>query len=188
MAIVLPQGRFNNTSDTYIREFIAQRGRILAVVGLHGNTFKPHTGTKTSVLLVQKWDDELCPEVDDYPIFFAVSAKSGKDNSGDYVYAKNDNGQYKLDRNGHLIVDHDLHNHDGELPDGITEAFIQWAKEEGLSFWRNGEDGSEAERRKAWQRFVATNRRREIQVDNDFDISDLCDEINDMESDLGDLY
>ena len=135
MAIVLPQGRFNNTSDKHIREFIAQHGRILAVVGLHGNTFKPHTGTKTSVLFVQKWHDELCPKVDDYPIFFAVSEKGGKDNSGDYIYVKNGNGQYKLDKNGHLIVDHDLHNHDGELPDGIAEAFIEWAKGEKLSFW-----------------------------------------------------
>ncbi len=135
MAIVLPQGRFNNTSDKHIREFIAQHGRILAVVGLHGNTFKPHTGTKTSVLFVQKWHDELCPKVDDYPIFFAVSEKGGKDNSGDYIYVKNGNGQYKLDKNGHLIVDHDLHNHDGELPDGIAEAFIEWAKSEKLSFW-----------------------------------------------------
>ena len=33
MAIVLPQGRFNNTSDKPIRDFIAQHGRILAVVG-----------------------------------------------------------------------------------------------------------------------------------------------------------
>jgi type I restriction enzyme M protein len=136
MAIVLPQGRFNNTTDKYIRDFIAEHGRILAVVGLHGNTFKPHTGTKTSVLFVQKWDDELCPKVDDYPIFFAVSEKGGKDNSGDYAYLKNDNGQYKLDRNGHLIVEHDLHNHGGELPDGIAEAFIKWAKSEKLSFWQ----------------------------------------------------
>ncbi|MFA5419477.1 MAG: N-6 DNA methylase, partial [Bacteroidales bacterium] len=37
MAIVLPQGRFNNSSDKKIREFIADRCRILAVVGLHGN-------------------------------------------------------------------------------------------------------------------------------------------------------
>lgn len=139
MAIVLPQGRFNNTSDKSIREFIAQHGRILAVVGLHGNTFKPHTGTKTSVLFVQKWDDKLCPKVDDYPIFFAVSEKGGKDNSGDYIYVKNNgNGQYKLDKNGHLIVDHDLHNHGGELPDGIAEAFIEFAKEEKLSFWAKG--------------------------------------------------
>ncbi len=135
MAIVLPQGRFNNTSDKYIRKFIAKRARILAVVGLHGNTFKPHTGTKTSVLFVQKWDDELCPEVDDYPIFFAVSEKGGKDTSGDYVYLKDETGQDKLDKNGHLIVDHDLHNHNGELPNGIAEAFIKWGKSEGLSFW-----------------------------------------------------
>ena len=136
MAIVLPQGRFNNTSDKYIRKFIAKRARILAVVGLHGNTFKPHTGTKTSVLFVQKWDDELCPEVDDYPIFFAVSEKGGKDTSGDYVYLKDDTGQDKLDKNGRLIVEHDLHNHDSELPMGIAEAFAQFAKSENLSFWR----------------------------------------------------
>jgi len=138
MAIVLPQGRFNHTSNKHIREFIAKHARIIAVVGLHGNTFKPHTGTKTSVLFVQKWDDKLCPKVDDYPIFFAVSEKGGKDNSGDYIYLKNDNGQDKLDKNGHLIVDHDLHNHDGELPDGIAEAFIEWAKSEKLSFWIGG--------------------------------------------------
>jgi type I restriction enzyme M protein len=57
MAVVLPQGRFNNSSDQRVREFIMERCRILAVVGIHGNTFKPHTGTKTSVLFVQKWTD-----------------------------------------------------------------------------------------------------------------------------------
>jgi len=135
MAIVLPQGRFNNASDKQIREFIAKNARILAVVGLHQNTFKPHTGTKTSVLFVQKWDDVICPKGDDYPIFFAVSEKGGKNNSGDYVFLQNESGLYKLDRNGHLIVNHDLHNHGGELPNGIAEAFIEFAKEEKLSFW-----------------------------------------------------
>ncbi len=135
MAIVLPQGRLNNTSDMNVRKFMAEHARILAVIGLHVNTFKPHAGTKTSILILQKWDDKLCPKVDDYPIFFAVSEKGGKSNSGDYVYLKNGNGQYKLDKNGHLIVDHDLHNHDGELPDGIAEAFIKWAATERLSFW-----------------------------------------------------
>ena len=140
MAIVLPQGRFNNTSDKYIRDFVAERARILAVVGLHPNTFKPHTGTKTSVLFLQKWNDDesvgpLCPRVDDYPVFMAVSNKGGKNNSGDYVYAKDENGQDRLDGNGHLIVDHDLHSHNGELSDSIAEVFIEWAKSETLSFW-----------------------------------------------------
>ncbi len=136
MAIVLPQGRFNNTSDKDIREFIARKARILAVVGLQNNTFKPHTGTKTSVLFLQKWDEKLCPMKKDYPIFFAVSDKSGKDNSGDYIYINVDEGKPKLDKNGHFIVDHDLHNHGGELSDGIAEAFIDWAKKENLSFWK----------------------------------------------------
>lgn len=106
MAIVLPQGRFNNSSDKYIREFIAERCRILAVVGLHGNVFKPHTGTKTSVLFVQKWDDKLCPKKDDYPIFFATMQKPSKDNSGDKIYVKDPvTGENVLDRHGHLITE-----------------------------------------------------------------------------------
>ncbi|MDR2042637.1 MAG: SAM-dependent methyltransferase [Tannerella sp.] len=167
MAIVLPQGRFNNSSDKYIREFIAERCRILAVVGLHGNVFKPHTGTKTSILFVQKWDDTLCPKVDDYPIFFATMQEPSKDNSGDKIYLrKRDLQKYKylpqpkqselnivceptveyitnpknlddfaLDEHQHLIVKHDLFNHDGLTRDGIAEAFAEFAKKEKLSFF-----------------------------------------------------
>lgn len=145
MAIVLPQGRFNNSSDKAIREFIAERCRILAVVGLHGNVFKPHTGTKTSVLFVQKWDDELCPKKEDYPIFFATMQKPSKDNSGDKIYLKDpETGENALDEHGHLIVDHDLYQlsykkQDGtivKLDPGIAEAFAEFAKREGLSFFR----------------------------------------------------
>lgn len=99
MAVVLPQGRFNNSGDKLIRDYIAERCRILAVVGLHGNVFKPHTGTKTSVLFVQKWTDDSCgfpnicpkPTPDekgniDYPIFFATMQEPSKNNSGDKIY------------------------------------------------------------------------------------------------------
>jgi len=57
MAIVLPQGRLNNSSDLPIRNFIFNKARLLAVVGLNVNTFKPHTGTKTSVLFLQKYTE-----------------------------------------------------------------------------------------------------------------------------------
>ncbi len=136
MAIVLPQGRFNNSTDKYIREYISDHCRILAVVGLHGNVFKPHTGTKTSVLFLQKWDKELCPKKDDYPIFFATMCELSKDSSGDKIYVQNENGTLRLDRHGHLIVKHDLYNHDGLTQDGIAEAFIEFAKKEGLSFFQ----------------------------------------------------
>lgn len=166
MAIVLPQGRFNNSSDKNIRDFIAERCRILAVVGLHGNTFKPHTGTKTSVLFVQKWNDDskagvLCPRQDDYNIFFATMRKSGKDNSGEKIWRKISppttsppddeiselmppspvermvgvEGDFLQDIHGHLVVDHDLYNHEGLTEDGIAEAFIEFAKKENLSFF-----------------------------------------------------
>lgn len=134
MAVVLPQGRFNNSSDKYIRDYIAKHCRILAVVGLHGNVFKPHTGTKTSVLFVQKWDNELCPYKEDYPIFFATMQEPGKDNSGEKIYVTKD-GKPVLDTHGHLIVKHDLYNHDGLTQDGIAEAFIEFAKKEKLSFF-----------------------------------------------------
>lgn len=181
MAIVLPQGRFNNTTDKYIRDFIAERARILAVVGLHGNTFKPHTGTKTSVLFVQKWDDELCPRAEDYPIFFAVSEKAGKDNSGDYVYVKNEDGQEKLDINGHLIVDHDLHDNNGELRDGIAEAFIDWAIGEKLSFWNIEEDRLTFKRRKAWRDILESGSKHRIRVEPDVDVNNLIDEMYDAD-------
>lgn len=126
MAIVLPQGVLNNTNMEYIREWIFEKARILAVVGLHGNTFKPHTGTKTSVLFLQKWGGETGEPLADYPIFMAVSKKAGKDNSGDYVYKKDVAGNYVHDGRGRKVLDHDL--------DGIAEGFVKFASEQGFNF------------------------------------------------------
>jgi type I restriction enzyme M protein len=153
MAIVLPQGVFNNSTDDIIREFIAERCRILAVVGLHGNTFKPHAGVKTSVLLVQKWTDPqgTCPHREDYPIFFATQRLEGKNNSGEKLYwlpnlegttTKYDTAA--LDVYGHPVVYHDLFQtllvtgKSGtalHTPEGITEAFQEFARKERLPFF-----------------------------------------------------
>ncbi|MEO3430541.1 N-6 DNA methylase [Pelagibius sp. CAU 1746] len=141
MAIVLPQGRFNNIGDRRVREFVMERCRVLGVVGLHLNSFKPHTGTKTSVLLVQKWNDDpsvgpLCPRVDDYNIFFATQRTESVNNRGEKVYVREPDGSLKRDTHGHFIVAHDLYNHEGLTQDGIAEAFVEFAKKEGFSFFR----------------------------------------------------
>ncbi len=120
MAIVLPQGVLNNTQMQYIRQYLFDKAQLLAVVGLHGNTFKPHTGTKTSVLFLRKWKEDEEP-LKDYPIFLAVSQKSGKDNSGDLVYKKDENGDYIRDSRGHKLIDDDL--------DQIADEFIKFSKE-----------------------------------------------------------
>jgi len=120
MAIVLPQGVLNNTNMENVREYLFEKARILAVVGLHGNTFKPHTGTKTSVLFLQKWGGETGEPQKDYPIFMAVSKKGGKDNSGDYIYKKGPNGEYVHDTKGRKVLDHDL--------DEIVNGFLKFVK------------------------------------------------------------
>lgn len=130
-AIVLPQGRFNNLGDEALRRWIAERARVLAVVGLHANTFKPHTGTKTSVLFIQTWNedrksDSYNPRTEQYPIFLATSEEPGKDNSGDYVYRIGPDNAPVLDSHNHMIVEHDL--------DEIANAFVKWVKKQGLAF------------------------------------------------------
>lgn len=114
------------------------------MVRLHGNVFKPHTGTKTSVLLVQKWNDDpkagmLCPRVDDYPIFFATMKEPSKDNSGDKIYRSAPDGSTLLDEYDHLVVQHDLFSQDlkdgHRTPEGIAEAFKEFAKKEAFGFF-----------------------------------------------------
>ncbi|MBU4298442.1 SAM-dependent methyltransferase, partial [Patescibacteria group bacterium] len=136
MAIVLPQGKLNNTNTEHIRLWLIEKARILAVVGLDNNTFKlpapaKGAGTKTSLLFLQKWNDDpkqgpLCPYKKDYSIFMAASKKSGKNSSGEYVYLKDKNGNFIKDNEGNLVIDHDL--------DDIAGAFVKFAKEQKFSF------------------------------------------------------
>jgi len=128
MAIVSPQGNLNNTSAEYVRKFIGDKARVLAIVGLHVNTFKPFTGTKTSVIFLQKWRNES-EITDDYPIFMGASEKPGKDNSGNYVFKKEADGSYLLVENDKRQIHHDL--------DDIADAFIQFARGQALDFWKD---------------------------------------------------
>lgn len=125
MAIVLPQGVLNNTQMEYVRKFILTKARLLAVVGLHGNTFKPHTGTKTSVIFLQKLKEGE-EAAKDYPIFMAVSKKGGKDTSGEYIYRKDKDGNVMFNMEGKKIIDHDL--------DEIADEFGKFAEEKKINF------------------------------------------------------
>ena len=137
MAIVLPQGIFNNTNMEWLRLWLFEKARILAVVGLEGNTFKlpapaKGTGTKTSVLFLQKWDEgQKLPK--DYPIFMAVSKKSGKDNSGEYIYV-NEKGQ-RVKSEGGIFEAYENLRLDDDLNE-IAEKFIKFAEKEKFEWWK----------------------------------------------------
>jgi type I restriction enzyme M protein len=136
MAIVLPQGVYNNTNMEWLRGWLFEKARILAVVGLEGNTFKlpapaKGTGTKTSVLFLKKWEEDEDP-LDDYPIFMAVSKKSGKDNSGEYIFLDEKGQRIKseggiFETAGKLRLDDDLNE--------IAEAFVKFSKKEKFEWW-----------------------------------------------------
>ena len=80
MAIVLPDGVFGNNKLGYIRRFIMQRFRLVAVIDIPLETFMLNTGTKTSILIVQKMRNEDIPS--DYPVFMCVAETCGHDRRG----------------------------------------------------------------------------------------------------------
>lgn len=94
MAIVLPRGILKNYSDERIRRYILLNARILAVVGLGGNMFKPFTNTKTIVLFIQKrykpfeTEEQVRIADDNEDIVFCVTEKSGKDKTGKIITDK----------------------------------------------------------------------------------------------------
>lgn len=125
MAVVLPQGTLNNVNSSFVRQWLLERARILAVVGLHSNSFKPFTNTKTSVLFLQKNGEAAPPAAHD--IFMAVNRKPLRDSSGSYVFAMDSQGTFVRDQHGKRVFADDL--------DEIAESFKTWAQEEGLDFW-----------------------------------------------------
>ena len=59
LAIVLPDGILNNSSLQYVRDYIEQHYRILAVVSLPQTAFKHYeAGVKPSILFLQKFSEE----------------------------------------------------------------------------------------------------------------------------------
>jgi len=134
MAIVLPQGNLNNIGTKALREWIMSKARILAVVGLGVNTFKPFTGTKTSVVFLQKWGGLAGKRIEEYPIFMATSERSGKNSSGDYVVLTDKEG-HLINKQGEVIdpmkdkpvIDNDLNE--------VAEAFKNFCDKEGIKLY-----------------------------------------------------
>jgi type I restriction enzyme M protein len=80
MAIVLPDGIFGNETESYVRNWILQNAKIIAIIDVPLETFLPHTGTKTSILVLQKVEKEKIKE--NYPIFLSIAEYCGHDRRG----------------------------------------------------------------------------------------------------------
>ncbi|MGN8629834.1 N-6 DNA methylase [Lactobacillus amylovorus] len=106
MAIVLPKEILSGTEgeSIRIRKWLLKKARILGVVDLPREAFQPYTGTKTSLVFLEKNTDLNS----NYPIFMSVSNTVGHDRRGKAIYVKDNSGEDAVDSDGNKIIDNDL--------------------------------------------------------------------------------
>lgn len=108
MGIVLPNGNFENPSLEYLRAYIKQKAKLLAVIKLPQETFIPFgTGVKTSILFLEKDSQN---DKKQYDIFWGKVTKLGYqgNKNGTLLYKKNEFGQVIKDKNGQPILEEDF--------------------------------------------------------------------------------
>lgn len=90
IALVTPYQVLSGPQLGYVRQWILRQARIRAVVDLPADTFQPWTGTKTSLLVLERrakpvelWE----PKVDEgHSIFMSVSSHIGHDRRGNPIW------------------------------------------------------------------------------------------------------
>lgn len=113
MAIVLPDAILSGPKLQYVRDYILQHAKLIAVVSLPYATFIPHgANVKASIVFLQKLNSEELFTVnsDDYSVFLADIEKIGYEGNknGTIIYKMDDYGEYILDEKNNKIVDEDI--------------------------------------------------------------------------------
>lgn len=76
MAMVLPNGILGNEQESYLRQYIQDKGDLFAIVQLPFETFSPNVTINTSVLFIQKGKS------DKKDIFVSINENCGHDKKG----------------------------------------------------------------------------------------------------------
>ena len=123
MVIVLPRQNLSGTqnSSVELRKWLFNKVKITAIIDLPREAFQPHTGTKTSLLFLEK----VSNIEQNYPVFMAVSEAVGHDRRGHPIYRKDDSGKFLQDKNNNPIIWNDL-----------PEIYEQW------ELFKNGQEFS----------------------------------------------
>jgi len=126
LGIVLPDSILSSPGLTWLREWILKKTYVIASVDLPVETFEPHTGTQTSILILRKknvWQEKLAL-TEDYDIFMAIPEKVGHDRRGNPVFKTTPEGEIELDANGEPVIADDLPR--------VAERFREWIKKKGM--------------------------------------------------------
>jgi len=107
MAMVLPNGDFENSSLAYLRHYIAGIAEVFAVIKLPQETFIPSgTGVKTSIIFLRKKNgNDVIRKV-----FFSQVTKLGYsgNKNGSLIYKKDEIGNTIKNKVGGLQIDEDI--------------------------------------------------------------------------------
>jgi len=154
MAIVLPDSILGSPGLGYIRQWLLAEAKIIASIDLDADTFQPHTGVQTSILILQKKTKEEKDEeqrtriLRPYNIFMAVIDKVGHDKRGNNTYQRDEHGDEILIEVDDNIIELDK-TADGhstaksakrmeKIPDdqtrAVPEIFAEWKRNEGIAW------------------------------------------------------
>lgn len=94
LAIILPYQILSGPQTLYVRNWLLKQAHLLAVIDLPSETFQPHTGTKTALVLLKKRKHPLkkITEAEDHDIFMSIPKWIGHDRRGNPVYKKSPEG------------------------------------------------------------------------------------------------
>ena len=101
IGIVMPKSFLDTRTYYPVRRLLLDEYRLVGVVNCHKDTFQPHTGVRTCLVIVER-PLKLSDLPQDYPVFMAISKKIGQDSEGFPIF--------KRDKNNNITdeVDHDL--------------------------------------------------------------------------------
>ncbi len=156
LAIVLPDSILTNPGLIGVRSWILTHARVVASIDLPRETFQPHTGTQTSVLLLQKkTPEEMAIEQAAgspraHEIFMAIPRAIGHDRRGNPLFRRTPEGElierpephsvFRHAPDGNIIVETTTRQrrvrHD-ELP-YIAQRFRKWVSDPERMRWLNG--------------------------------------------------
>ena len=124
LGIVLPDSILSSPGLTWIREWIQKKAYIIASIDLPVETFEPHTGTQTSILILKKKTPEQEKHPEDYEIFMAIPEKVGHDRRGNKIFKTTPKGEVELDKKGEKVIDDHLSL--------VAEMFKEWIRRKGI--------------------------------------------------------
>lgn len=88
IGIVMPKSFLDTQTYYPARRLMLESCKLLAVINNHQNTFQPHTGVRTCLLIIERFKENETP-IEQYPIFMAISKKIGQDSEGFPIFKRN---------------------------------------------------------------------------------------------------